>query len=70
MKLRLPYLGKATVAQEQQYPFLPVCAVFTFVMCADTETVAWLPVFGIFNMLTDVDTCNCTQGLQKSCAES
>ena len=40
MKLRLPYLGKATVAQEQQYPFLPVCAVFTIVMCADSGMAA------------------------------
>ena len=25
--------------------------------------MVWLPVFGIFNVCTDVDACNCTQGL-------
>ena len=42
--------------QEQCYPFLSVCAVFPCV-----QTVIWLPVFGIFNMSTDVDACNCAQ---------
>ena len=25
--------------------------------------MAWLPVFGIFNVRADVDACDCTQGL-------
>ena len=28
-------------------------------------SMVWLPVFGIFNMRTDVDTCKCTQGLYR-----
>ena len=35
-----------------------MCAVFPCV-----QTTVWLPVFGIFSMHTDVDACNCTQGL-------
>ena len=31
------------------YPFLSVCAVFSCV-----HTMVWLPVFGIFNVHTDV----------------
>ena len=36
--------------------------------------MAWLPVFGIFNVLTDVDACNYTHGLysyrKRVCAEN
>ena len=48
------------VRQEQRYPFLLVCAV---VLCV--QTVVWLPVFGGYNMHTDVDACDCTQGLYR-----
>ena len=54
-----PYLGKAQQPQEQRYPFLSVCVVF----CVQTMVYIWLPVFGNFNMNTDVDACNCTWGL-------
>ena len=56
------YLGKAQQLQEQHYPFLSGCAVFSCV-----QTLLWLPVLGIFNMCTDVDACNCTQGLYRHC---
>ena len=35
-----------------------MCAVFFCV-----QTMLWLPAFGIFNVRTDADACNCTQGL-------
>ena len=58
MKSRLPYPGKALKLQEQHHhPLLSVCAVFSFV-----QTMVWLPVFGIFNVRTDVDVCDCTRG--------
>ena len=44
--------------QEQRYPILSVCAVFSCV-----QTMDWLPVFGIFNVHTDDDTCDCTRVL-------
>ena len=43
-KFGSPYLGTAQQPQEQRYPYLSVCAVFSCV-----QTVAWLPLFGIFN---------------------
>ena len=43
--IQSPYLGKAQQLQEQLYPFLSVCAVFSCV-----QTMVWLPVFGIFNV--------------------
>ena len=45
-----PYVGKAQQPQEQRYPFLLVCVVVSCV-----QTMIWLPVFGIFNVRTDVD---------------
>ena len=36
------------------------CVVFSCV-----QTMAWLPVFGIFNVHADVDACDCTQGLYR-----
>ena len=42
-------------SQMQRKPFLPVCAFFPL--------VSRLPVFGIFNVCTDVDACNYTQGM-------
>ena len=64
-KFGLPYLGKAQKPQEQRYPFLSVCVVFSCV-----QTMVWLPVFGIFNMLTDVDACDCTRGCTDTLRES
>ena len=68
-KFRSPYLGKAQQPQEQRYPFLSVCAVFSCV-----QTMVWLPVLGIFNVRTDVDACDCTTGLyrhrERFCTES
>ena len=55
------YPGKAQQPQEQRYPFLSVCAVFSCV-----QTMVWLPlvpVFGIFNVHTDVAACDCSLGL-------
>ena len=46
----------------QHYPFLSGCAVFSCV-----RTLVWLPVLGIFNMCTDVDAYDCTQGLYRHC---
>ena len=57
-KFGSPYLGKVQELQEQRYPFLSVCAVF---LCV--QTMAWLPAFGIFNVRTDVDACDCTRVL-------
>ena len=54
--------SKAQQPQEQCYPLLLVCAVF---LCVQTK--AWLPVFRIFNLCTDVDACNCTQVLYGHC---
>ena len=53
-KFRLSYLGKAQQLQEQHYPFLSVCTAFSGV-----QTIVQLPVFGLFNMLTDADACDC-----------
>ena len=44
--------------QEQRYPFLTVRAVFS---CVQAEV--WLPMFGIINVHTDVNACDCTRGL-------
>ena len=49
-KFGSPYRGKVQQPQEQRYPFLSVCVVFVCV-----QTMVWLPVFGIFNVRTDVD---------------
>ena len=38
---------------EQRYPFLTVRAVFSCV-----QIKAWLPMLGIFNVSTDVNTCD------------
>ena len=53
-----PYLGKAQQPQEQHYPVLSVRVVFLFV-----QTMVRLPVFGMFNVHTDVDACDFTLGL-------
>lgn len=43
--------GKVHQLQEQCYSFLPESAVFFCV-----QTAVWLPVFGLFNVHTDVQT--------------
>ena len=56
----LPHPGKvqgAAAARAELYPFPFVCV----------QTVVWLPVFGIFNVHTDADACDCTQGLYRHC---
>ena len=59
-KFGSPYLGMAQQPQEQRYPFLSECTVFSCV-----QTMVWLPAFGIFNVRTDVDACDCTRGLYR-----
>ena len=56
-KFGSPYLGKGQQPQEQRYPFLSVCAVFSCV-----QTTVWLPVSGIFSVRPDIDACHCTGG--------
>ena len=55
--------------QEQRYPFLTVRAVF---LCVQRNV--WLPMLGMFNARTDVNTRVCTQGLyghrKRLCTES
>ena len=55
--------------QKQRYPFLTMRVVLSCV-----QTKVWLPVLGIFNMRTDVQTCDCTGGLYRHlrtvCTES
>ena len=53
-----PYPGKSQQPQEHRYPFLSVCGVFSCI-----QTMIWLPVFGIFNVRSDADACDCTRGL-------
>ena len=50
--------GSAQLMQEQHYPFLLVCVVFSCV-----QTIVWLPAFWIFNEHTHVEACNCVLGL-------
>ena len=50
---------------EQYYPFLTVRAVFSCV-----QTKVWLPMFGIFNVHTDVTACGCTWGCTDTVKES
>ena len=61
--------AEAQEPQEQRYPFLSVRAAFSCV-----QTMVWLPGFGIFTCVTDVDACDCTQRLyghrQRVCAGS
>ena len=52
------YLGKAQQPQEQCYPFLSAWVVFSGV-----QTAAWLPVFGILHVCTNVGACDSTWGL-------
>ena len=53
-----PYPGKSQQPQEHRYPFLSVCGVFSCI-----QTMIWLPMFGIFNVRSDADACDCTRGL-------
>ena len=57
LRRNLDHMGKDQQLQEHCYPFLSVRVVF---LC---QTLVWLPVFGTFNVHTDVNDCNCTLGL-------
>ena len=57
-KFGLPFLGEAQQLQEQRYPFLSVCVVFSCV-----QAMVRLPASGIVNVHTDDDACSCTWGL-------
>ena len=57
VEIQVALLDKAQQPQEQCFPFVPVCAVFSY-----GQTMVWLPVFGIFNMHMHVDVCDCTWG--------
>ena len=52
---RVALPGETQQQQEQRYPFLPVSAVLLGV-----QKMVWLPVFGILNVRTDADACDCT----------
>ena len=54
--------------QEQHYPFLPVCATIYF--CVSNQWYYWMSVFGIFNVHSHVDACNCTWKLYGTVRES
>ena len=54
--------GKVQQPQEQRYPFLSVCAVFSCI-----QTTVWLPVFGNLNVRTYTDACDCTRGMYGHC---
>ena len=66
-------LGRLTWVRLQQLqeqlalpiPNTTVCAVFTFV-----QSKVWLPMFGIFNVCTDVNASVCTYGRMDTVRES
>ena len=62
-KFRSPYLGKATAVAKAMLP-IPTCVCSTFICI---PTVVWLPILGIFNVYTDVNACDCIQGLCGHC---
>ena len=65
-KFRSPYPGKAQQLQEQSYPFLLVCAVFSCV-----QTVVWLPVFGTVLLLMRATAYQaCTDTISESALEA
>ena len=69
-KFGLLSLVKRTAATRAALPFpTSVCSIS---LCV--QTVVWLPGFGVFNVQTDVDACDCTQWLHKHhyrvCTES
>ena len=68
-KFGSPYPGKSQQPQEQRYPFLSVCGVFSCV-----QTMIWLPVSGIVHVRSDADVCDCTRRLcrhrKRVCTES
>ena len=55
-----PYLGKSQQSQEQRYPLLPVCAVFSRVR---VRTIIIMATTWIFHVRADVEACNCARGL-------
>ena len=45
---------------------IPILYTMTsFIVCA--QTVVWLPVFGFFNVRTDVNVWDCTWGMYGHC---
>ena len=61
-ELRSPSLQHYPSLSLQRYPSLSVCAVFLRV-----QAMVRLPVFGIDNMHTGADACDCTRGLYVHC---
>ena len=61
----LPSLGKAWQLEEQCYPFLSVCAVFWCV-----QTMVWLPVFGILQLMHAIAHGGCTDNVRESALEA
>ena len=59
-EFRSPYLGKVQKPQEQRYPFLPMCAVFS---SFQTMVYGCRCLGCYFNVHTAVDACDCTRGL-------
>jgi len=57
MQVAIPGLGTAATRAALPIP-TSECSIF---MCPNNGT--WLTVLGIFNVCTDVDTCDCTWGL-------
>ena len=68
-KFGSPYPGKAIAAASAALPIPNSRAAFSCV-----QTKAWLPMLGIFNVRTDINTCDCTRGLyrhrKRVCIES
>ena len=61
-KLGSPYLVRhSSCKSNAAQSFIGVCII------SCVQTVVCLPVFGIFNMHTDVDACTCTWGLYGHC---
>ena len=56
-KFQLPFRGTAAARTVLPIP-ISMCAVFSRV-----QIMVWLPLFGIFNVRTDVEACDCTRGL-------
>ena len=64
-KFRPSFLGEAAAAARAALPIATsACSIF---VC---QTVAWLPVFGIFNMCADADDATAGGGCTKTTRES
>ena len=60
-KFGSPYPGKAQQPQEQRYPLLSVCAVFS--LCPNNGVAARV---GDVYVHTDVDACDCRRGFLRT----